>query len=79
MNKIRIAVAGASGRMGRMLVESTLKASDTAMLRIEDTDALFGDDGVVVPVVGPDVAPSVAGGRRLASQSRIPVERHRRE
>ncbi|WP_298597039.1 4-hydroxy-tetrahydrodipicolinate reductase [Zoogloea sp.] len=36
MNKIRIAIAGASGRMGRMLVESTLKASDTALVAAFD-------------------------------------------
>ncbi|MDD3326751.1 MAG: 4-hydroxy-tetrahydrodipicolinate reductase [Zoogloea sp.] len=36
MNKIRIAIAGASGRMGRMLVESTLKVSDTALVAAFD-------------------------------------------
>ena len=36
MNKIRIAVAGASGRMGRMLVETTLKAPDTTLVAAFD-------------------------------------------
>lgn len=42
MNKIRIAVAGASGRMGRMLIESILKAPDTALVAaFEQPDSPF--------------------------------------
>lgn len=32
MNQVRIAIAGASGRMGRMLIEATLKASDAVLV-----------------------------------------------
>ena len=32
MNKVRIAIAGASGRMGRMLVETTLKSGDASLV-----------------------------------------------
>lgn len=32
MNQIRIAIAGASGRMGRMLIETTLKAEDAVLV-----------------------------------------------
>lgn len=32
MTQIRIAIAGASGRMGRMLIETTLKAEDAVLV-----------------------------------------------
>ena len=32
MNQVRIAIAGASGRMGRMLVETTLKSSGLVLV-----------------------------------------------
>jgi 4-hydroxy-tetrahydrodipicolinate reductase len=32
MTQVRIAIAGASGRMGRMLIEATLKASDAVLV-----------------------------------------------
>lgn len=32
MNQVRIAIAGASGRMGRMLIEATLKADDAVLV-----------------------------------------------
>lgn len=32
MNKVRISIAGASGRMGRMLIETTLKAADAELV-----------------------------------------------
>ena len=36
MNQVRIAIAGASGRMGRMLVETTLKSSDLVLVAAFD-------------------------------------------
>ena len=32
MSQVRIAIAGASGRMGRMLIETTLKAADMKLV-----------------------------------------------
>ena len=68
MNKIRIAVAGASGRMGRMLVESILKAPDTALVAaFEQPDSPFigKDAGELVGLpcgvaISNDVAAGVA-------------------
>ena len=60
MNKIRIAVAGASGRMGRMLVESTLKASDTTLVaafdpqKVQQQGVLRGD---LILIAGPRIGP----------------------
>ena len=42
MNQVRIAIAGASGRMGRMLVETTLKSSDLVLVAaFEQPDSPF--------------------------------------
>lgn len=68
MNKIRIAVAGASGRMGRMLVESILKAPDTTLVAaFEQPDSPFigKDAGELVGLpcgvaISNDVAAGVA-------------------
>ena len=60
MNKIRIAVAGASGRMGRMLVESILKAPDTALVAaFEQPDS---------PFIGKD-AGELVGTARIACRA----------
>jgi 4-hydroxy-tetrahydrodipicolinate reductase len=46
MDKIRFAIAGAGGRMGRMLVESVLKAPDAQLAAALETpgNALLGKD-----------------------------------
>ena len=70
MNKIRIAVAGASGRMGRMLVESILKAPDTTLVAaFEQPDSPFigKDAGELVGLpCGVAISSDVAAGVALA-------------
>ena len=70
MNKIRIAVAGASGRMGRMLVESILKAPDTTLVAaFEQPDSPFigKDAGELVDLpCGVAISSDVAAGVALA-------------
>ncbi len=49
MNKMKIAIAGASGRMGRMLIEAVLKADDavlTGALDVVNSPALGQDAGL---------------------------------
>ncbi|MDD3353886.1 4-hydroxy-tetrahydrodipicolinate reductase [Zoogloea sp.] len=42
MSQVRIAIAGASGRMGRMLIEATLKATDAVLaVALERSDSPF--------------------------------------
>jgi len=68
MNKIRIAIAGASGRMGRMLIESTLKAPDTTLVAAfdqPDSPFIGKDAGELVGLpcgvaISSDVAAGVA-------------------
>ena len=66
MKKIRIAIAGASGRMGRMLIETTLKASDTALVAaFEQPDSPFigKDAGELVGLpCGVAISSDVAAG-----------------
>lgn len=68
MNQIRIAIAGASGRMGRMLIETTLKAEDAVLAAaFERPESIFigrdaGEFGGVpcgVPITS-DVAEGLA-------------------
>ena len=51
MSRLRIAITGASGRMGRMLIEAVLAADDlelTAALVREGSPALGEDAGVAI-------------------------------
>ena len=68
MNQIRIAIAGASGRMGRMLIETTLKTEDAVLVAaFERPESIFigrdaGEFGGVqcgVPITS-DVAEGLA-------------------
>lgn len=52
MKKVRIAIAGASGRMGRMLIETTLKAADAELV------AAFDQPGS--PFIGKDAGELVS-------------------
>jgi len=66
MNQVRIAIAGASGRMGRMLVEMTLKSSDLVLVAAFDqADSPFiGKDAgeLVGAPCGVTVTSDVAAG-----------------
>jgi len=66
MNQVRIAIAGASGRMGRMLVETTLKSSDLVLVAAFDqADSPFiGKDAgeLVGAPCGVTVTSDVAAG-----------------
>ena len=66
MNQVRIAIAGASGRMGRMLVETTLKSSDLVLVAAFDqADSPFiGKDAgeLVGSPCGVTVTSDVAAG-----------------
>ena len=66
MNQVRIAIAGASGRMGRMLVEMTLKSSDLVLVAAFDqADSPFiGKDAgeLVGSPCGVTVTSDVAAG-----------------
>lgn len=66
MNKIRIAIAGASGRMGRMLIEATLKAPDAQLVAAferPDSPLLGKDAGDVLGMpTGVAISSDVAAG-----------------
>ena len=66
MNQVRIAIAGASGRMGRMLVETTLKSGDASLVAaFEQPGSLFAgkDAGELVGLpCGVAISTDVAAG-----------------
>lgn len=66
MNKVRIAIAGASGRMGRMLIETTLKAVDAELVAAfeQGGSALVGKDAgeLVGQPCGVAITSDVAAG-----------------
>lgn len=78
MSKIRIAIAGASGRMGRMLVETVLKAADAQLVAaFEQPDSAFvgKDAGELVGMpcgvaISSDVAAGLAGADCLIDFTR---------
>ena len=73
MNKIRIAVAGASGRMGRMLVESILKAPDTALVAAFETLRERQSMPVSTMVAAPWAQTTLAPPRPLSEEPRQPA------
>lgn len=78
MNKVRIAIAGASGRMGRMLLETVIKASDAELVAAfeqpgspfvgKDAGELVGLPGGVT--ITADVAAGLAGADCLIDFTR---------
>ena len=70
MSKIRIAIAGASGRMGRMLIEATLQAPDAELVAAferEGSPFLGKDAGELVAApCGVAITSDVAAGLALA-------------
>ena len=78
MNQMKIAVAGASGRMGRMLIETILDADDASLsgaLDIEGVPALGSDAGLVLGkhtgvIISADLDVGLAGAEFLIDFTR---------
>lgn len=79
MDKIRYAIAGAGGRMGRMLIEAVLKAEDAQLVAALDVEGspLLGRDagelaglGACGVIVGSDLEAAVVGSDCLIDFTR---------